>query len=133
MHSIVVYPRNAANIEPDVVLEPINYETFEKALAEMGKDRDEITRLAYEFGRSLTVLRRRLANLPGVRTPEWAADHTIAASFIPFLFVGAWSSANAVDKIGVSMLAGDRPYTELVHRFVETDPMRGIYFSRHGL
>ncbi len=23
--------------------------------------------------------------------------------------------------------------TLLVHRFVETDPMRGIYFSRHGL
>ncbi len=118
MHSIVVYPRNAANIEPDVVLEPIHYETFDNALAEMGKDRDEITRLAYESGRSLTVLRRRLATLPGVRTPEWAADHTIAASLIPFLFVGAWSSANAVDKIGVSMLAGDRHYTELEKEFL---------------
>jgi addiction module HigA family antidote len=117
MHSIVVYPRNAANIEPDVVLEAVNYETFDNALEEMGKDRDEITRLTVESGRSLTVLRRRLADLPGVRTPEWAADHTIAARLIPFLFVGAWNSANGFDKICLSMIAGDRPYTELEKEF----------------
>ena len=59
MHAIVVYPRNAATTEPHIVLEPANYETFNKALEEMGKDRDEIKRLADESGRSLTVLRRR--------------------------------------------------------------------------
>ena len=63
MHSIVVYPRNAATTEPDIVLEPANYETFNKALEEMGKDRDEISRLANASGRSLTVLRRQLSTV----------------------------------------------------------------------
>jgi addiction module HigA family antidote len=113
MHAIVVYPRNAANTEPDLVLEPANYDTFNKALKEMGKDRDETTRLANESGRSLTVLRRRLATVPAVKTPEWAADKKTAASLVPFLLVGAWHSTNDADRLGLSLLAGDRTYDEL--------------------
>jgi hypothetical protein len=56
MHSIVVYPRNAANAEPRIVLGPIAHDVFSKALTEMGKDRDEVNRLADESGRSLTVV-----------------------------------------------------------------------------
>lgn len=113
MHSIVVYPRNAATTEPDIVLEPANYETFSKALEEMGKDRDETSRLANASGRSLTVLRRQLSTVPAVRTPEWAGDRQTAASLVPFLFVGAWNSQNETDKLGLSLLAGSRSYDEL--------------------
>jgi hypothetical protein len=45
---------------PTSFLEPANYETFNKALEEMVKDRDETSRLANASGRSLTVLRRQL-------------------------------------------------------------------------
>ena len=113
MHSIVVYPRNATSTESDIVLDPANYETFNKALEEMGKDRDEISRLANASGRSLTVLRRQLSVVPAVRTPEWAADRQTAASLVPFLFVGAWNSQNETDKLGLSLLAGSRSYDEL--------------------
>jgi addiction module HigA family antidote len=113
MHSIVVYPRNAATTEPDIVLEPATYETFNRALAEMGKDRDETSRLSNASGRSLTVLRRQLSNVPAVRTPEWAADRRTAASLVPFLFVGAWNSQNETDKLALSLLAGGRSYDEL--------------------
>ena len=113
MHSIVVYPRNAATAEPAIVLEPANYETFSKALEAMGKDRDETSRLANASGRSLTVLRRQLSTVPAVRTPEWAADRQVAASLVPFLFVGAWSSENETDKLGLSLLAGGRSYGQL--------------------
>lgn len=112
VHAIVVYPRNAASTEPHIVLEPANYETFDKALEEMGKDRDEIKRLAKESGRSLTVVRRRLATLDAVRAPHWAADHKTAMSLVPFLFVGAWQSTNDSDQLGLSLLA-ERPYDEL--------------------
>jgi addiction module HigA family antidote len=112
MHSIVVYPRNAANTEPHIVLEPVNYETFNKALEEMGKDRDEVNRLANESGRSLTVLRRRLAT-GALRTPEWADRKDTAASLVPFLLVGAWHSTSDADRLGLSLLAGDKPYGEL--------------------
>ncbi len=117
MHSIVVYPRNAVNTEPHIVLEPVNYETFNKALEEMGKDRDEIRRLTNESGRSLTVLRRRVATVPAVQTPEWAADHKIAVNLVPFLFVGAWNSGNDADKSGLESLAGRRPYVDLERDF----------------
>lgn len=113
MHSIVVYPRNATSTEPHIVLEPAGYETFSKALEEMGKDRDDISRLANESGRSLTVLRRRLANVPAVQTPEWATDHNAAVSLVPFMLVGAWNSKNDADRCGLELLAGDRPYVEL--------------------
>jgi addiction module HigA family antidote len=113
MHAIVVYPRNATPTTPDIVLEPANYETFNKALAQMGKDRDETSRLANASGRSLTVLRRQLSTVPAVRTPEWAADRPTAASLVPFLFVGAWNSQNETDKVGLSLVAGGRPYDEL--------------------
>ena len=113
MHCIVVYPRNAANVEPDIVLEPVDYETFRTALEEMKKGRAEISRLSNASGRSLTVLRRQLSDVPAVRTPDWAKDHKTAISLVPFLFVGTWNSKNDVDKLGLSLLAGDRPYIEL--------------------
>jgi addiction module HigA family antidote len=113
MHSFVIYPRNAVSTKPDIVLEPANYETFNKALEEMGKSRDEISQLANASGRSLTVLRRRLSIVPAVQRPEWAADHHAAAKLVPFLFVGAWNSQNETDKVGLALLAGDGTYEDL--------------------
>lgn len=113
MHAIVVYPRNAANTEPHIILEPAAYETFNKALEGIGKDRDEIKRLANESGRSLTVLRRRLATVDAVRSPHWSADHKMAMALVPFMFVGGWLSTNDADRLGLSRLSGDRPYDEL--------------------
>jgi plasmid maintenance system antidote protein VapI len=112
MHSIVVYPRNVANTTPDIVLEPVSDEAFTKALEAMGKNRDEIARLENESGRSLTVLRRRLATVPAVRTPAWAADHSTGTSLIPFLFVGAWHIDNETDTQALSLLA-ERSYAEV--------------------
>jgi addiction module HigA family antidote len=113
MNSVIVYPRNAASREPEIILEPASYDTFNKALHEMGKDRDETTRLANESGRSLTVLRRRLATVDAVRVPEWARNSGTAASLVPFLFVGAWQSTNEADCLGLSLLANDRAYADL--------------------
>ncbi len=117
MQVIVIYPRNAVSTEPHITLEPANYETFNKALEEMGMDRDTANRLAAESGRSLTVLRRRLASVEAVRTPHWAADPETAKRLVPFLFVGAWQSTNEADRIGLSLLAGGRPYDELEKDF----------------
>ncbi len=112
MHCIVVYPRNATTTEPHIVLEPVSYETFKTALEEIGWDRDKITRLADASGRSLTVLRRQVSSVEALRTPEWAADDNTARNLIPFMFVGAWNSANETDSEALALLAG-RPYEEL--------------------
>lgn len=107
MHTIVVYPRNAANADPHVVLDPLNYEAFRVGIEDMGLDRDDVSKLGNESGRSLTVLRRRLATVPAVKTPIWAADPSAATSLIPFLFVGAWSSQKDADQLALSLLAGE--------------------------
>ena len=65
-HCIVVYPRNLLSDRPHVLLEPIDYEPFRKALEGMQKSSDDVTRLGNETGRSLTVLRRRLATVPSI-------------------------------------------------------------------
>jgi addiction module HigA family antidote len=124
MHSVVVYPRNSINIEPDVVLEPVSFETLESALKETGRNRDDIKKLANESGRSLTVLRRRLSKFEGVKTPAWATQQNNPESLLPFMLVGAWSSANETDKAGLSLLSGDRKYEELekdCQRLVQLD------------
>jgi addiction module HigA family antidote len=113
MHSIVIYPRNATAAQCDIVLEPANYDTFNRSLEEMGKDRDAISQLANASGRSLTVLRRQLATVPAVQKPEWAAERQTATSLVPFMFVGAWDSQNETDRQGLSLLAGVRSYQEL--------------------
>lgn len=110
--SIVIYPRNASAIEPDIILEPVSYEVFNRALEEMGKTRDEIARLTAASGRSLTVLRRQLSTFPGMRIPEWA-DQDRGSSLVPFMLAGEWNSQNESDKTALSFLAGDRPYNEL--------------------
>lgn len=113
MHSVAVYPRNGINIEPNIVLEPVSFETLQSALKETGRNRDDIKKLANESGRSLTVLRRRLSKLEGVKTPAWATQQHSPESLLPFMLVGAWSSVNETDKAGLSLLSRDRDYEDL--------------------
>jgi len=113
MHTIVVYPRNAANADPHIVLEPLNYTAFRTALESMGFTHDQIQRYNNESGRSLTVLRRRLSTIPAVRTPAWAADEKTATGLIPFLVAGAWSSVNATDQAALMLLADQNSYEKL--------------------
>ncbi len=118
MHAIILYPRNVVTITPHIVLQPADYRTFNTALETMGKNHDERARLTRESGRSLTVLRRRLANVPAIRTPSWARDRNIAASLIPFMLVGTWHSENESDKCRLERLSACR-YEDLERRCQE--------------
>ncbi|WP_064615056.1 hypothetical protein [Pseudomonas sp. JY-Q] len=113
VHSLVIYPRNALNNKPDIILEPVSQDTFSTALESMGKNRDEISRLSDASGRSLTVLRRKLSTVPAVQMPEWAVDGSIALQLIPFLFVGAWDTSNQSDQIGLNLLSGGRNFDDI--------------------
>src|SRR5262249_21230497 len=75
----------------------VDHQTFETGLAAMGFDRDGIDRLARESGYSLTVLRRRLSEIPAIRTPPWSSKD-IADRLIPLVFVGAWDSTSEADQ-----------------------------------
>jgi addiction module HigA family antidote len=113
LRSIIIYPRNVTNVDPDIVLEPLNAIDFDKGLQAMGCSRDDIQRLSRESGRSLTVLRRKLSNLAAIRTPSWAADHQAAMPLIPFLFAGAWKANNEADQTVMELLSNNLSYADL--------------------
>ena len=77
-HCVVVRPRNAVDREPDVVVEMLGHEAFEKALTDMGIERERTSRLANDSGRSPSVLRRRLSQIDAIRVPPWAGDSRLS-------------------------------------------------------
>lgn len=106
LHAVVALPRNAAGLEADVVLEPLTSDAFRAALEAAEYKLDEISRLAKESGRSLTVLRRRLSTLPAVQSPPWAKDATTSKVLIPLYLAGSWNSKNERDTSAVTRMAG---------------------------
>ena len=119
LRTIVVYPRNATNSEPDIDLEPLGYEAFNNALEAMGKERDDLTSLANASGRSLTVLRRQLSTIPAIRTPEWTEKHETSSGLVPLVLLGAWDAHNEADQTALSLLANDVPFEALEKRAQE--------------
>lgn len=118
LRTIVVYPRNATSVEPHVVLEPLGFEPFTKALETMGKSRDDIAKLTNASGRSLTVLRRQLSNIPAIHTPAWAEDPKIASGLVPLVIMGAWDTKNKADRTILSHLA-EAPFEVLEKRILD--------------
>jgi addiction module HigA family antidote len=106
-HTIIVRPRNTVEPEPTIVLDLLGYEPFQKALKAMGiDDHLKINDLARESGYSPTILRRRLAKVPAIRTPEWAQDGDAVRRLIPMMLVGAWHTQSKGDCEMMSFLAG---------------------------
>src|SRR5690606_29002127 len=59
-HCIAVRPRNAVDSDPEIALDLLRHEDFEKALMAMTIHGDAVERLARESAKSPTILRRRL-------------------------------------------------------------------------
>ena len=120
-HCIAVRPRNSVDPKPDIALELLNHGAFRDALVDMGIDESDVYRWARESGRSPTILRRRLSDIPAIRKPEWAADHGIARALIPMVLVGAWRDDFSADREVVSFW-GNGGYDRIkedVARFVQ--------------
>ncbi len=113
VRTVLIYPKNAPNVKPDIDLKPLNPFAFAAALKKMGHARDEVDRLSRESGFSLTVLRRRLSKRPAVRTPDWAEDRKHARSLIAAIFAGTWDVTGEKDKELVSKLASGHPHEEI--------------------
>ncbi|MYF70019.1 MAG: helix-turn-helix domain-containing protein, partial [Proteobacteria bacterium] len=111
MHCIIVRPRNAVAIDPDVVVDRLDHDGFIKALATMGISNDIAVQHERASGRSPTILRRRLSEIPAIRVPTWAEEEATARRLIPIALAGAWDAASAADRGVLSMLAG-RDYDE---------------------
>lgn len=105
LHCIAICPRNAVGVKPDYAFGLLDYEAFREGVEGMGFGRHEVERLVRESGRSPTILRRRLALLPALKTPQWASDHKLARSLIPLCLVGAWNAHASADRLVLAALA----------------------------
>ena len=110
-HCVIVRPSNDVNTEPDIQLGLLGWEDFSAGLKAMGLSEDRIERLDRESARSLTVLRRRLSELPAVRTPRWADDEQMARKLLPAALIGAWHNASPADREVVRLLADADDYS----------------------
>ena len=112
MHTIIVRPRNTIESTPNITLDLLNRQAFEKALAAMGITDDRVDTLARESGYSPTILRRRLSKNPAIKTPPWTQDNSTVRNLIPMMLVGAWHAYSSADREILSLLAGI-PYAEV--------------------
>lgn len=110
---IVIEPRTAVQHDADITLDLLSNSAFTTALSAMGLGSEEIERLERESGRSLTVLRRRLAQSPELRSPSWSSDGKVARTLIPLMLAGAWKTGNDADQILLCELSGIGEYAEL--------------------
>lgn len=95
---IIIRPSNTVELGATIVLDRLRYEPFQKALEAMGiNDHLKVDELARECGYSPTILRRRLATIPAIRTPEWAQDSSTVRRLIPIMLVGAWHTQSKGD------------------------------------
>ena len=110
-HTIVVTHRNGVEDSADFTMDLVEDETFRGGLGEMGFGHIDVERLDRESGRSLTVLRRRLAQLPALRSPPWADDANAARRLVPLMLVGAWDSGSPADQAVVEAMVA-QPYDD---------------------
>ena len=110
---ISIVPRTMVQTEADIVLDILSEKAFRKALETMGLNSDKIKQYNDESGRSLTVLRRRLAQDHAIKSPEWSAEKTLACSVFPFMLAGAWKNDNDADQVVLCLLADQEKYAEL--------------------
>lgn len=118
-HAIIVRPRNIIENRPTIALDLLRYESFKNAMAVMGiSDHLKIDEYARECGYSPTILRRRLAKVPAIQTPEWAKDGAEVRRLIPMMLVGAWHIQSKGDCEIMHFLAG-KPCDEIEKDVVE--------------
>ena len=114
---IVIEPRTAVQRDADISVGLLSSTAFTTALSAMGLDSEEIKRFARESGKSLTVLRRRLAQSPELRSPSWSSDEKVARTLIPLMLAGAWKTGYEADQYLLCELSGSGEYADLEHQF----------------
>lgn len=116
---IIVRPKTSVERDADIELEQADYDSFSKALGEMGFGYEDVSAYSAQSARSPTILRRLFAKAPSLRKPAWADGGTaLARKLIPILLAGAWSKSNKADCEIVAELAG-KPYQEVEQDIAE--------------
>ena len=82
-----------------------DHSVFEKALQEIGVEKNDARRLSELCGRSWSVFRRQHAVNPAIRRPAWLV-HPSARALSTVCLIGAWSTGKEADKEVVARVTG---------------------------
>ena len=104
-HCVVARRRSGVDRKPDAAVARPGHTAFEQALAAMGVTEQRVHQLERDSGRSPTVLRRRLSEIPAVRTPSWAEDREVARRLVPMALAGSWHKGSPADCEVLATLA----------------------------
>lgn len=115
----IIVCNKAAVINPGISLEIPSHDCFRESLVSMGINRQDVVRYSRESGQSPTVLRRRLSDIPLVKSPDWGRKSETVRNLIPFMFVGAWNAENVADRQVLSLLSNLEGYEEVEKIFAE--------------
>ena len=115
--ALVVEHRTAVQEESGITLNPLRQSDFKTALESMGISDDEIERLDRESGRTLTILRRRLAQSEAIRSPDWSSEEELALALAPMMLAGAWITNQEADQYLMRELAGCEEFGHLERVF----------------
>ena len=110
-HCIIVRPRNVLSSEMAISIDSLDRSAFERALIDMGIEQERVDKLGYESGWSPTVLRRRLSEIPAIRTPPWAKKSKIGRKIIPMALAGSWHAEFEADSQILAELSSDTCYS----------------------
>lgn len=122
-HCMVFLPRNLADQEADIKLEPLRPTEFSKALEAIGLSDDVCSQLARKSACSPTILRRQIAISPVLVTPSWASNPGLARKLIPLSLVGAWHAASQGDREVLKLVADVEDYRALENALSELAAM----------
>lgn len=103
--ALIPVGRDTKTEQGDIVILRQSREAFENALITMGFDARNADRLRRETGRSLTVLRRRVAVEKSFENPEWIKSSLVSVAKATLL-AGAWDENKPEDKKVLEILAG---------------------------
>ena len=117
-HSIVVTEKNLKGMEPDIIVDLPSYESFRDALTEMGFDDAQREILSSQSGKSPTILRRQLADIPSFKKPAWAISNERIQMMVPLVLAGTWKSNQEADKEILKFLA-DKDYINVEKNVAE--------------
>jgi hypothetical protein len=120
----VFVPLGRSSSGAEFTLPRLRRDSVEQALKNMGLSDDRRRDLATLARRSLSALRRKLAVVPGVQSPQWSQPNA-ARSLLAPLLVGTWQDVSEGDRGVLSTLAAV-PYDDVQQVAVrwanESDP-----------
>ncbi len=122
-HIIIVRSKGSLINDPDISLDILGDENFKQSLLSMGIDELEVDTFSRKSGKSPTVLRRLLSQIPEIRQPVWAQDLDLVKKMIPLVLVGAWDATNPDDQDVVLFFYEYKKYQRVEEVFAKIHKM----------